>query len=134
MHFPFLGWDAFSKKKLKETTFASPSRTEPIVGKQEDRKKIRRRKSNAYINAFLIQAYRGHSHEKVFFSPESAGGCGYDVTIRNCFRHGGFIRTKRQDNPDVIQKPVNLTVEHMRPEKTTEETTCQAKMRWWHSA
>ncbi|GBM27231.1 hypothetical protein AVEN_255095-1 [Araneus ventricosus] len=32
-----------------------------------------------------------------------------DVTIRNCFRHGGFIRTKQEDNPDVTEKPADLS-------------------------
>ncbi|GBN65189.1 hypothetical protein AVEN_8424-1 [Araneus ventricosus] len=32
-----------------------------------------------------------------------------DVTIRNCFRHGGFIRTKQEDNPDVTEKPDDLS-------------------------
>ncbi|GBN50628.1 VCP-like ATPase [Araneus ventricosus] len=62
-----------------------------------------------------------------------------DVTIRNCFRHGGFIRTKQEDNPDIIEKPADLSDEDYEAcinvdvnldtaEKTTEETICQAWM------
>ncbi|GBN90611.1 hypothetical protein AVEN_49684-1 [Araneus ventricosus] len=41
----------------------------------------------------------------------STGGCGYDVTIRNCFLHGVVMRTKQEDNPDVIEKPADLYAE-----------------------
>ncbi|GBN50747.1 hypothetical protein AVEN_31437-1 [Araneus ventricosus] len=51
----------------------------------------------------------------------------------------GFIRTKQEDNPDVIEKPPDLSEEAYETginadpnletaEKTTEETICQARM------
>ncbi|GBN43108.1 hypothetical protein AVEN_100028-1 [Araneus ventricosus] len=42
---------------------------------------------------------------------KSARGCGYGVTIRSCIHHGGFIRTKQEDHPDAIEKPVDFSVE-----------------------
>ncbi|GBN38893.1 hypothetical protein AVEN_153221-1 [Araneus ventricosus] len=42
---------------------------------------------------------------------KSAGSCEYNVNIRNCFRHGGFIRTKLVDNPGVIEKKADLSGE-----------------------
>ncbi|GBM35415.1 hypothetical protein AVEN_47288-1, partial [Araneus ventricosus] len=54
--------------------------------------------------------------------------------------HGGFIRTKQEDNPDVIKKPddlsnedyeawINVDVNMENAEKTTKETICQAQMK-----
>ncbi|GBN78759.1 hypothetical protein AVEN_248409-1, partial [Araneus ventricosus] len=69
----------------------------------------------------------------------SPGGCGYDATIRNCFRQGSFIRTKQEDIPDVIEKQadpseeayeawINVDANLETVEKTTKETICQARM------
>ncbi|GBM46202.1 hypothetical protein AVEN_270213-1 [Araneus ventricosus] len=42
---------------------------------------------------------------------KSSGCCGYDVTIRNIFRQGGFIKTIQEVNPDVSGKPADLSDE-----------------------
>ncbi|GBN10936.1 hypothetical protein AVEN_147272-1 [Araneus ventricosus] len=33
---------------------------------------------------------------------------GRDITIRNCYRFGGFTKTKQEDDPIVIQKPADV--------------------------
>ncbi|GBM61946.1 hypothetical protein AVEN_258487-1 [Araneus ventricosus] len=61
------------------------------------------------------------------------------MTIKNCFRHGCFIRTKHEDNPDVIENSADISEEAYEgwinidanletAEKTAEETICQARM------
>ncbi|GBM46205.1 hypothetical protein AVEN_270215-1 [Araneus ventricosus] len=42
---------------------------------------------------------------------KSSGGCGYDVTIRNIFRQGGFIKTIQEVNLDVSGKLADLSDE-----------------------
>ncbi|GBM75137.1 hypothetical protein AVEN_233781-1 [Araneus ventricosus] len=75
--------------------------------------------------------------EKTKFSHHRRPGKKSDVTIRNCFRHGGFIRTKQEDNPDVIEKPTDLSEEDYEAlinidanfETVEKETICQAWMK-----
>ncbi|GBN44406.1 hypothetical protein AVEN_239268-1 [Araneus ventricosus] len=43
---------------------------------------------------------------------------GWDVTIRNCFPLGGFIRNKQEYDPDVTEKPADLSEEDWKPEST----------------
>ncbi|GBM46228.1 hypothetical protein AVEN_270230-1 [Araneus ventricosus] len=70
---------------------------------------------------------------------KSSVGCGYDVTIKNCFHHGCFIRTKQEVNHDVIKKPADLSEEiyeawiEVDPnletaERTTGERICHLQM------
>lgn len=35
----------------------------------------------------------------------------YDVTIRNCFRHGGFTNTTQEHDSDEIERPFDLSEE-----------------------
>ncbi|GBL95648.1 hypothetical protein AVEN_24849-1 [Araneus ventricosus] len=36
---------------------------------------------------------------------------GRDVTIRNCFRLGGFVKNKQENDLDVTEKPADLSKE-----------------------
>ncbi|GBM27608.1 hypothetical protein AVEN_35268-1 [Araneus ventricosus] len=65
-----------------------------------------------------------------------------DVTIKNIFREGGFIRPKQEDEPE--EKPADLSEEDYetwinidsnleKAEKTREETKCKAVINRRHT-
>ncbi|GBM29277.1 hypothetical protein AVEN_155228-1 [Araneus ventricosus] len=95
-------------------------------------------------NCFFRDRYLHWTHplplpNRLSLENTSEGGCGYDVTIRNCFRHGGSIRIKQEDSPDVIEKSadlakaayeawINAVANLETADKTSEETIYQARM------
>ncbi|GBM11848.1 General transcription factor II-I repeat domain-containing protein 2B [Araneus ventricosus] len=58
----------------------------------------------SFLNMPKLELYKSLSKLSVLM-------VGRDITIRNCFLLGGFIRIKQEDDPDVIEKPADYSEE-----------------------